>query len=77
MKTLLATVALAALIASPALAQTTRTRGHVQQSQQDYDQGPSYQGHANYDVRANTERTCGFEEYQYDGDGVPRGPYCH
>jgi hypothetical protein len=22
-------------------------------------------------------RTCGFDYYQYDGWGVPVGPYCH
>jgi hypothetical protein len=75
MKTLLATVTLAALIASPALAQTTRTHGHVRQSQSQYDQWP--EGRAAYEGRVSTERTCGFDEYQYDSEGTPRGPYCH
>jgi hypothetical protein len=22
-------------------------------------------------------RTCGYETFQYDFDGVPYGPYCH
>jgi hypothetical protein len=22
-------------------------------------------------------RTCGFDYYEYDGRGVPMGPYCH
>jgi hypothetical protein len=22
-------------------------------------------------------RTCGYETFQYDNDGVPYGPYCH
>jgi hypothetical protein len=22
-------------------------------------------------------RTCGYETFQYDGEGAPRGPYCH
>jgi hypothetical protein len=22
-------------------------------------------------------RTCGYEGFQYDSRGVPRGPYCH
>ena len=73
MKTLLATVALAALIASPALARTTRA--HVQRSQSQYDQSP--EGRASYEGRVSPERTCGFPEYQYDSEGTPRGPYCH
>lgn len=22
-------------------------------------------------------RTCGYETFQYDSRGIPRGPYCH
>ncbi len=70
MKTLAATVALAALIASPALAQTATHRSHAQQSQSQYDQATESRatGH---------ERTCGYAEYQYDSEGTPTGPYCH
>ena len=69
MKTLLATVELAALIASPALAQTATQRARAaQQAQSQPNQVDRTIGH---------ERTCGFAEYQYDSEGTPVGPYCH
>ena len=34
--------------------------------------GPSLDGR-----RTGWPRTCGFDSYQYDGWGVPVGPYCH
>jgi opacity protein-like surface antigen len=75
MKTLLATVALAALIASPALAQTATqraARAQQAQSQSQSNQAPSLEGRA-----TGHERTCGFTDYQYDSEGTPMGPYCH
>ena len=72
MKTLLATVALAALIASPTLAQTATQRARAQQSQSQFNQGSSLDGRA-----TGHERTCGFSDYQYDSEGTPTGPYCH
>jgi Ni/Co efflux regulator RcnB len=71
MKTLLATVALAALIASPALAQTATQRARAQQSQSQSNQVQSF------DRAIGHERTCGYAEYQYDSEGTPVGPYCH
>jgi Ni/Co efflux regulator RcnB len=71
MKTILATVALAALIASPALAQTATQRARAQQSQPQVNQA------ASSDRAIGHERTCGFAEYQYDSEGTPVGPYCH
>jgi len=75
MKTLFATVALAALIASPALAQTAAqraARAQQVQSQSQANQATSFEGHA-----TGHERTCGFADYQYDSEGTPTGPYCH
>jgi len=71
MKTLLATVALAALIASPALAQAATQRARAQQSQSQSNQVQSF------DRAIGHERTCGYAEYQYDSEGTPVGPYCH
>ncbi len=71
MKTLLTTAALAALIASPALAQTATQRARAQQSQSQPNQVQSY------DRSIGHERTCGYAEYQYDSEGTPVGPYCH
>jgi hypothetical protein len=34
--------------------------------------GPSLDGRT-----TGRPRTCGFDSYQYDGWGVPVGPYCH
>jgi len=70
MKTLVATAALAALIASPALAQSAGSRTQVRQSQPPVES--SIDG-----VTMGYERTCGHPVYQYDSDGVPTGPYCH
>ena len=61
MKTILSTLALVALIASPALAQLAGPRSQVQRQ-------PSYE---------SGERTCGYPVYQYDSEGTPTGPYCH
>ena len=69
MKTILATVALAALIASPALAQTATQRARAQSQQVNQP--------ASSDRAIGHERTCGFGEYQYDSEGTPTGPYCH
>jgi hypothetical protein len=69
MKTFVAAVSLAALIASPALAQTATQRARAQQSQVNQVQ--------TYDRAAGRERTCGYAEYQYDSEGTPMGPYCH
>jgi opacity protein-like surface antigen len=72
MKTLVAAAALAALIASPALAQTATSRAQVRQSQPQVNQAPSLE-----DNVTGQERTCGFPMYQYDSEGTPTGPYCH
>jgi opacity protein-like surface antigen len=72
MKTLVAAAALAALIASPALAQTATPRAQVRQYQPQLNQGPSHEGNV-----TGQERTCGFPVYQYDSEGTPTGPYCH
>jgi hypothetical protein len=66
MKTILSTLALVALIASPALAQYAGPRSQAQKNQ------PSYEGSV-----ADQGRTCGFPVYQYDSEGTPTGPYCH
>ena len=66
MKTILSTLALVALIASPALAQYAGPRSQVQRQ-------PSYEDRAT----TGNERTCGFTVYQYDSEGTPTGPYCH
>ena len=71
MKTLVAVAALAALIASPALAQTATQRARAQQPQSQFNQTQSY------DRSLGRERTCGYSEYQYDSEGTPMGPYCH
>jgi opacity protein-like surface antigen len=71
MKTLVAMAALAALIASPALAQTATQRARAQQYQSQVNQVQSS------DRAIGHERTCGFAEYQYDSEGTPVGPYCH
>lgn len=65
MKTILSTLALVALIASPALAQLAGQRSQAQR-QPSIESGST--GH---------ERTCGFTVYQYDSEGTPTGPYCH
>ena len=70
MKTVVAVAALAALIASPALAQTATQRARAQ-AQSQFNQSQSY------DRSAGRERTCGYSEYQYDSEGTPMGPYCH
>ena len=62
MKTILSTLALAALIASPILAQAASPRSQAQQSEA---------------AAPAQERTCGFTVYQYDSEGTPTGPYCH
>jgi len=66
MKTILSTLALVALIASPALAQYAGPRSQVQRQ-------PSYEDRAT----TGSERTCGYTVYQYDSEGTPTGPYCH
>jgi Ni/Co efflux regulator RcnB len=72
MKTLVATVALAALLASPALAQTSAQRARAQQAQPQANQGLSIESRT-----TGHERTCGHADYQYDSEGTPIGPYCH
>jgi hypothetical protein len=61
MKTLVATLTLAALIASPIMAQAA-PRSQAKQSEA---------------AAPAQERTCGFTVYQYDSEGTPTGPYCH
>jgi hypothetical protein len=68
MKTLIAAVSLAALIASPALAQTATQRARAQSQ---INQAQSF------DRTIGHGRTCGYTEYQYDSEGTPMGPYCH
>jgi hypothetical protein len=62
MKTILSTLALVTLIASPFLAHAASPRA----------QAPQHETGA-----TGQERTCGFSGYQYDSEGTPTGPYCH
>jgi hypothetical protein len=70
MKTLVATAALAAFIASPALAQSAGSRSQVRQP-------PAPVEFSVDGITMGHERTCGHPVYQYDSDGIPTGPYCH
>jgi len=64
MKTLFASVALAAMIAAPALMQTASAQTAGQHPSLD----GKVEGHA---------RTCGQDTFVYDSEGTPMGPYCH
>jgi hypothetical protein len=55
-----------ALSASPADARAKNSQYRVEQ------QTPSLDGRI-----TGRPRTCGYETFQYDFDGVPYGPYCH
>jgi hypothetical protein len=55
-----------ALSASPADARAKKSQYRVEQ------QTPSLDGRI-----TGRPRTCGYEMFQYDFDGVPYGPYCH
>ena len=78
MKTLLATVALAAMVASPALAQTAAHRARVQQYPSQFDQSYGRTVTPSLDGRVEGHsRTCGYDTFQYDSEGTQTGPYCH
>jgi hypothetical protein len=70
MKTLFATVALAVVIAAPALTQTASAQTAGQHAR--VQQYPSLDGKV--EGRA---RTCGQDTFVYDSEGTPMGPYCH
>ena len=76
-KNLAAVVAVAvaaALLTLPADARPKKPkRPDAQRQYQIQRQTPSLDGSIH---RADT-RTCWFETLQYDGFGVPSGPYCH
>jgi hypothetical protein len=39
---------------------------------------PSFGGVPSFDgVVTGRPRTCGFDSFRYDDEGVPQGPYCH
>jgi hypothetical protein len=69
MKTLVTTVALVAMFASSAVAQTATQRARAQRAPAQFDQS--------YGRDEGQPRTCGFFTFQYDTEGTPTGPYCH
>jgi hypothetical protein len=69
---LVALVAAALLVTAFAVAPAdarARKKGQYQQYQTDT---PSLDGRI-----TGRPRTCGYDTFQYDGYGVPYGPYCH
>jgi hypothetical protein len=78
MKTLVTTVALVAMFASSALAQTATQRARAQRAPAQFEQSYGRDSAASYDGRIEGQpRTCGFFTFQYDPEGTPTGPYCH
>jgi hypothetical protein len=78
MKTLFATLALAGIVASPALAQTAAQRARIQQYPSQFDQSYGRTESSSLDGRVEGHsRTCGSDTFQYDSEGTPTGPYCH
>ena len=76
MKILFATVVLAAMIASSAMAQTATQRARPQLAPAQID--PSGRAASTYDGRVEGQpRTCEHYSFQYDSEGTPTGPYCH
>jgi hypothetical protein len=65
---------IAAIMATTSAVMPADARAKKKQSQyQQYQaQTPSLDGR----ITGRT-RTCGFDSLQYDGYGVPYGPYCH
>jgi hypothetical protein len=78
MRMLFATVALAAMVASSAMAQTATPRARPQQAPARVDQSYGRVVTPSPDGRVEGyARTCGFSTFQYDSEGTPIGPYCH
>jgi hypothetical protein len=73
----LATLA-AALVALPAEARSKKAdpRGGAHRPSVQVERRPAVPPSLDGRVLGRA-RTCGFETFQYDGFGVPYGPYCH
>ena len=69
-------VVVAAIVATmfvlPADARTKKQKRLDAQRYEQQTQTPSLDGRI-----TGRPRTCGFATFQYDGWGVPYGPYCH
>ena len=69
-------VVVAAIVATmfvlPADARTKKQKRPDVQRYEQQTQTPSLDGRI-----TGRPRTCGFATFQYDGWGVPYGPYCH
>lgn len=63
---------IAAIMAVTSALTPADARAKKRQYQQYQTQTPSLDGR----ITGRT-RTCGFDSLQYDGYGVPYGPYCH
>lgn len=61
----------ATMLALPADAQANKQKRSGAQKRYDV-QTPSLDGRI-----TGRPRTCGYDTFQYDGLGVPYGPYCH
>jgi hypothetical protein len=78
MRMLFATVAIAAMAASSAMAQAATHRARPQQAPARVDLPYVRAGTPSVDFRVEGQpRTCGFYTFQYDTEGTPTGPYCH
>jgi hypothetical protein len=70
-----AAVVALAMCSMPADARARAQKRHDVQTSRDgraAGQTPSLDGRV-----TGRPRTCGFDTFQYDGFGVPYGPYCH
>ena len=67
----LVTLVAAAIVATTFSALPADARAK-NKSQHRADTAPSLDGRT-----TGRPRTCGFDTFQYDGFGVPYGPYCH